>query len=201
MAAQTKAELILELRDIVGDNVAGSPFLSDDVWDTILNRSERKLKKYARIDDEVTVDGTGAYEYAIPTSVQNTNIINIFKRSGADHTTDSELKEYDIHNNKIYSSCAIAAGEKLVFWIKRPYILGTDELTEDALELLYAIAGIEYINAATYRRADYAQWAALNRSDVSINQLMLMKQSLKDDLADLAKTLGDGTEVSNFGRY
>lgn len=201
MAIQSISELISGARARVGDDNSSSYFLTDAQWTKILNTAERRLKKYVKVDDEIPVAGDGTQEYAIPTSAQNCNWSDIYIRSGDDETTDRPLKGYRTHENKIYTPYAISSTEKIIFWIKRPYILGTDELSDDALELLEKLCEIEYCTYAIARRADFAAWASLNRSDASINQLLIAKQELKRDLAEWARDLGEGTDVSDFANY
>ena len=200
MAAQSISDLIDNCRDIVGDD-SSEQFLTDANWTKILNTCERKLSRYLKISDEVTIAGTGVQSYTIPAEATNVKWDNVFCRVGTTHADDTELKEYDVNDGKIHTKQVIGSGEYIVIWIKRPYILGTDELTDDALEILYKLAEIEWINYAIYRRADYAQWASLNRSDTSVNQMVISKQSLQEDLKELGKVLGEGTDISNLGRY
>jgi hypothetical protein len=201
MAIQSISELILEMRTRVGDTNTADPFLTDAQWAKILQTSSRRLKKYVKIDDEIEVAGDGSQEYAIPTSARNCNWSEIYVRSGIDHTTDRKLRGYDTHENKIYTPSIISSTEKVVFWIRRPYILGTDELSEDALELLGKLCELEFITHAIARSSDFVGWASLNRSDASINQLLIAKQELKRDLREYAEEMGEGTDVSDFSRY
>lgn len=167
----------------------------------MIKTAERKLPSYATVEDEEVIAGTGAQEYTIPATALNVNWTQVYHRWGSDHTTDSKMKDYDTNGGIIYLPIPISSSESIVIWYTRPLIVGTDDLTDDQLELLYILCELEYINKASIRRADFTQWASLNRSDTSINQLMILKQDLKRDLADLGKTLGQGTDVSDFGRW
>lgn len=201
MAVQSIADTISEMRDRVGDNIVDNYFFTDAQWTSIIKTAERKLPNYVTVEDEEVIDGTGAQEYTIPATALNVNWTQVFHRWGDDHTTDSKMKEYDTNAGTIYLPVPIGTGESVVIWYSRPFIVGTDELTDDQLEILYILAEIEYITLAAVRRADFTQWASLNRSDTSINQMMILKQDLKRDLADLGKTLGQGTDVSDFARW
>jgi hypothetical protein len=201
MSAQSKAQLITNIREIVGDDNSSSYFLSDARWGRIIDTAERRLGKYIKLEDEELVSGTGATSYTIPVAAQRVHWTNIFVRSGADQTTDIELKGYKTNENTIYSTYPINSGESLVFWIKRPFIVGTDEISEDALEIFYKLCEIEYCTYAIASRQDYVAWASLNRSDASINQLILSKQELKRDLMDWVREMGEGTDVNDAGGY
>ena len=201
MAIQLKTELILSAREICGDDNSASYFLSDAKWGHIVDTAERRLAKYIKLEDEATVAGSGAVSYTIPAIAQRVSWTNVFVRNGADHNSDTPLKGYETNGSLIYPNCGLSTGQSLVFWIKRPFIIGTDEFTEDALEIFYKLCQIEYCTYAIASRQDYVAWASLNRSDTSINQLILSKQELKRDLLDWAREMGDGTDVNDFAGY
>lgn len=198
MAAQTTAELVLELRDRVGDNITDNYLFTDSQWTNMIKTAERKLPGIVSIEDEVVIAGDGSQEYDIPATAINVNWSQVYHRTGTDHSSDIKLKAYQTNAGVIYSPISIGTGESIVIWISRPFIVGTDELDDNSIEVLYKLCEIEYINSCCVRRADYAQWASLNRSDASINQLIILKQDLKRDLSDMTKTMGSGSDVSDF---
>lgn len=201
MAAQTINQLIVDMRERVGDNL-DDEFLSDTQWTLLLRTAARKLKSYCQVEDTEEIDGDGSTEYTIPEGLLNKTWLSLWEKGNSEEMINAlPIETYRTHDGKIYLSRSIGAGSKIVVYYKKSYVLGTDELSEDALELLYKLAELEYLNHCIYRRADFQQWASLSRSDVSVNQLVLSKQLVKEDVADLASRLGDGTDVFNMGRY
>jgi len=201
MSIPTIAETITEMRDRTGDNITGNYFFTDSQWTSMIKTAERKLPGFLSVEDEVEIAGTGLQEYDIPATALNVGWTQVYHRWGDDHTTDAKMKGYDTNAGTIYSPVTIASGESIVIWIERPFIVGTDDFDDNSLELLYKLCEIEYINSCIIRRADFQQWASLNRSDASINQLVILKQELRKDLSDLGKTLGKGTDVSDFCKW
>lgn len=199
--ATTSAGIISEMRQRVGDTNIDSYFLSDTQWGNVVTAAVTLLKKYIQKEDEATITGDDTYDYEIPAGALNKDWSDIFIRDNDDPSTDRELKGFRVHNGKIYLNSTISSGQKLVIWVKRPFVLTTDTFTDDALEITYKLCEIGFINHAVHRRADFEQWAALNRGDSSINALLIAKQDLKRDLDDIARGLGDGMDVANLANY
>lgn len=200
MPGTTQASVLIAIRNRTGD--LNSPyFLTDTQWNTFIDSAEVKLKKYIRKASFITVTGDNTNTITLTSALQTGRWTSIMIRDNDDVTTDRPLKGYRLHGDTIYSRFPISTTQKVVFTAKTGYVLDTDTFTDDALELLYLILELEFIKYASFRRADFEQWASTNRSDASINQLMILAQQLRTELAKAEIDLGDSLEVSELSHY
>lgn len=200
MSVLSVANIITEVRSRVGDDNSSSYFLTDTQWTSMINGVLRQLPKYCMAQDVETITGTGADNYAVPSGAQNKNWVGLYKRYNDDAQTDIPLTNYRVHENVIYLQDYLSSNEKVIIWFKKPYAAG-DDFPDNVAEMVYLMCELAFLRHGIHRRADFEQWAALSRSDASINMMVTASREIRDQISELANALSDGPEIYNLGLY
>ncbi len=199
--ATTKTDIITAMRTRVGDDTAGSYFLTDAQWGSIVDSAFPQLKAYAQKESEVAVPGNDTASYTLPDTVAGKDWKAIYLRSDDDPLTDKPLTGYRVIGDKLYTAYEISSSRDIVFFVRSAYVIDTDTIPAEKLEIIYLLCELGYIRHAIHRRADFEQWAAINRSDASIASLVNAAQEIRRQLADYAKNQSNGADVYDFGEY
>ncbi len=201
MAGTTKASVLAAMRLRVGDTSTTDPFLTDNQWNAMIDSASSQLRRFARKETEVTITGNDTYTYTIPSSAQTADWSQVFVRSNNDPSTDIPLVGYRVVGTTLYTKYPISSSQKIVIWVRSPYALDTDTFTTDVLEVLYMMCELAFIRHAVHRRADFEQWASINRSDASIQSLVAASGEIRLQLKTAVEALSNGTEVYSLGSF
>lgn len=193
--ATTTTEVISKIRELTGDNDSTNYFISDDQWESWLDSILQKMAPVAGKEAEATISLSSALEYDLPDGVDPELIDGIYYTYGSSYPLHP--LNYRIHHGKIRLHSTPASGTMLI-WYKKPYELDTDTIPQKDLEILYLWARLYFVDYALMKRADFEQWAALSRSDASINQLILLRRELERQLIQAYNERGANVKVNTI---
>jgi len=199
--ATTKADIITAMRTRVGDDTVGSYFLTDAQWGSLVDNAGPQLKSYAQKESEVAVPGNGTASYTLPATVAGQDWKAAYIRDDSDPQTDRPLTNYRVIGTQLYTDYEISVSQDLVFFVRAPYVMDTDTIPAEKLEIIYLLCELGYIRHAIHRRVDFEQWAAINRADASVSALVTAAQEIRRQLADYAKNQSNGADVYDLGSF
>lgn len=196
MAVLTQAGIRAEVRSRTGDDNSSYYLMSDSVMNTAITSVYTRLFKYAALDAETTIAGSTLYEYTLPAAVNPLMIKSVYTRIGTDISTDMLVIYFKVFNGKIRMPFQVPTGSNIVVQYIRPYTID-DDVPDNVAQIIYMMMEIAWVKYATKRRADFEQWAAINRSDTRISELISLSRDMQSDLDDMAKEFSNRLTVTD----
>lgn len=200
MAILTNVGITATVRSMIGDDTAGNYLASDTQFLNFIKTATLKLPRYYTTKaEDTTVTGDSGYDYTIPSTIVPEQVTDIFLRTGTDVSTDQPIYQNVRRNGStIILPYTIDSNTHIVFWYKKAYSIGTDDVPDFVAEILYKLVIIEWYIFAIHKRADFEQWAATNRSDVRISELRQALAELKTELKEFADEVNNGAEIADI---
>lgn len=196
MAVLLLADIIAEVRSRVGDDTTGNYLMSDSAMEREVAAAYRKLFKYAQNEQEDTIAGSGVREYPLPVNVDSKLIVRVAVRPVGDPDQEMVVNYVDIYAGKIRMPMSVDANSEIVIRHRAPFTINSD-ISSTAAEMLYVLLEIAWIEYAAKRRADFEQWAATNRADARIPEILQLRREKKRDLEEMAQDFTNRLQITD----
>lgn len=171
-------------RLVFGDTDSSNYLFDDTRLSQIIVEGCTSIANEVHKVSEHTIAGAGQQSVTLPASVDASTVFQVLIEPPSGRLQRSKIG-YIKTNDVLDLSQQISAGNTLVIQFTSPWEVGVDDIPLSTQKILLVSCIVEGVKYLAMHRADFEQWAAINRSDMRLSELLSLGREKQFELSSL----------------